>query len=471
MSWRNVPKKENYFPLFAEDWNALVDAVDDLYYMLQALPSSAIGGTIAGVYLYGDLLPWQDLYFSLGDPTHRFLNVWAKNIYADPIWTTSLYASENIFVNDKPVLKDGDPISIYDIQNPAQNTLSNLMQQYITQYQSQILSQLQQIQTTLQNTNVLINSYLANELYNTYSYLFQFNYPSGVIKLFSPKKYYTTIIRGWYAISTGSSGLAQMMGQYSLTPVGIIPLSVPSLSIPDMFLGLYYDEPILLYYNNVPFGTYLQLILNIIQQWTGVAIGHPSGIEPDPYKPPTGWKVFFDFLSQSEISSSNWRQNYIASAQVQNGILTVQGQPNSNSSLTYDNTSIAPTRAAMTFRFRNVTSSSSSVYIMYSLQNGQIAAYPELRTLTLNPDGTVTTNLYDAETGQNVVSNIILQQGAWYLFMYDFPTNTAQLIDANGNILAKGNMNTWTTSSKEAGLTIFIPNAVYTIDIDWLGFG
>ncbi|MCI4408758.1 MAG: hypothetical protein JHC26_06675 [Thermofilum sp.] len=317
MSWRNVPKKENYFPLFAEDWNALVDAVDDLYYMLQALPPSSTGGPLVGGFVYGDIIPWLDLYYSLGNPTHRFLNVWAKNIYADPIWTTTLYASNNILVNNKPVLKDGDPISIYDIQNQAQNVLSNILQQYVTgplnDYKNQVINQLVTIQSLLQNTNTLINSHLARELYETYSYMFQFNYPNGVIPLIIPQPGYHSIIRGWYAISTGTSGLGQIKGSYSLTPVGLIPFSISSLSFPDTFLGLYYDEPLLFYYNNVSIGTYLHLMLNIIQEWTGISLYDPSFINPyDPtWTPPDGWTYVFRFIDISEVSQAfNYTSGY-----------------------------------------------------------------------------------------------------------------------------------------------------------------
>ena len=471
MSWRNVPKKENYFPLFAEDWNALVDAVDDLYYMLHTLPPPTTGGPLVGGYLYGDMIPWLDRYYSLGDPEHRFLNVWAKNIYADPIWTTTLYASENIFVNDKPVIKDGDPISINDIQSPAQDKLSNLIQQNITIYQQQILNNLSQIQTLLRNTNVLINSHLVRELYNTYSYIFQFNNSSGVIQLFSPKRFYTTIIRGWYAISSGSSGLAQITGQYSLTPVGMIPLSVPLLSIPDIYLSLYYDEPILLYYDNVTLGSYLQLVLNIIEQWTGVTLFRPSGVDPSRYMPPSGWKEFYDFLSQSEVTTPYWVSLGTSIFQVEDSILTMRGIPNTYGSVVYENTNIAPTRIVITFQIRDITGDFYAPFIEYNPANGSVYVDVALSEFTLNPDGTFTTNIVDLVTGQFLVSNITLKQKTWYVLMYDFSNNTFSLHDTSGNVIASAHPTQRSTTLRRTRIMFFVTNGTHTIDIDWLGVG
>ena len=499
MSWRNVPKKENYFPLFAEDWNALVDAVDDLYYMLQTLPTPTTGGPFVGGYLYGDLIPWLDLYYSLGDPSHRFLNVWAKNIYADPIWTSTLYASNNIMINNKPVLKDGDPISIYDIQSQAQDVLSNILQQYVTNplsdvikqyfmgitgndlqqyvtgpmsdYKEQIISQLVTIQSLLQNTNTLINSHLARELYETYSYMFQFNYPSGVLQLFMPRMGYRTIVRGWYVISTGTNGIGQMKGQYSLTPVGLIPFSIPTLSFPDMWLGLYYDEPLLLYYDNVSLGAYIQLMLNIIQQWTGVSLVYPSGIDPGLYMPTSGWKVFLNFVDPSEIQGPNWSWSSVSIFQVKDGLLTMRGITGGGGYVQYDNTDVTVTRGVVVFRVRDVTGNIPDDIVFLFLANGsksvKFSFYPGI----LNPDGTITTSIYDYWSYSTIRDNIILKQGEWYVLMYDFSDNTIRLLDVNGNIIVTANP---TTMSVDYGrfLTYFgLSNGVHTVDVDWWGGG
>jgi hypothetical protein len=475
MSWRNVPKKENYFPLFAEDWNALVDAVDDLYYMLQTLPPTTTGGPLVGGYLYGDVLPWLDLYYSLGDPTHRFLNVWAKNIYADPIWTTLLYASNNIFVNDKPVLKDGDPISIYDIQSQAQDVLSNILQQYVTgpmnDYNNQIISQLVTIQSLLQNTNTLINSHLVRELYETYSYMFQFNNTDGVITLFTPQMGYRTIIRGWYVISTGTSGIGQMKGQYSLTPVGLIPFSIPYLSFPDIWLGLYYDEPLLLYYNNISLGAYLQLMLNITQQWIGVSLIYPSEIDPNLYIPPSGWNVFLNFVNPNEIQEPYWSWDSVSILQVKDGLLTMRGITGGLGYVQYDNTDVSISRGVVVFRVRDVVGNIPYDIVFLFLANGSKSVKVSLYSGTLNPDGTITASIYDYWSYSTIKDNITLKQGEYYVLIYDFNDNTMKLIDTNGNIIVIANP---TVTSVDYGrFTVFfdLSNGVHTVDVDWMGAG
>jgi len=473
MSWRNVPRKENYFPLFAEDWNALVDAVDDLYYMLHTLPPPPPSGPLVGGYLYGDIIPWLDLYYSLGDPKHRFLNVWAKNIYADPIWTTLLYASNNIFVNDKPVLKDGDPISIYDIQSQAQNVLSNIIQQYVTGptniYKEQIMKQLVTIQSLLQNTNTLINSHLARELYETYSYMFQFNYPSGVLQLFSPKPGYQSIIRGWYVVSTGTGGIANIISKYSLTPVGFIPLSIPTLSFPNMSLGLYYDEPLLLYYDNVIQGTYLQLMLSILQQWIGVSVNHPSDIDPAPFPAPVGWDVFFDFLDPSEVQYIMWSGSQVSTLEINDNMLTLRGIQDGEGWFEYDNHLLHSTLIVTTFRLRDVTGNIPYDIVNYWIESLGKFVYISLYGGTLNPDGTITTTIYDYNSRTTLVSNITLRQGEWYVFIYDLLTNTVKLLDKQGNILAQATPLLSSSPYNSTSIYFDLTSGIHTIDIDWIG--
>jgi hypothetical protein len=258
MSWKGVPKKENYFPLFAEDWNLLVDAVDELYSALQTLPTAPAGALVGG-YLYGNLLPAVDSAYSLGSPDLQFLNVYARNVFAD----------------GKPVLKDGDPIYVADLLPQAQETLKN----------------------------VLINSVLARDLWETVPLLIQFDVGDGALQVYAPPPFYRAVVRGWYAVSTGAGGLAQLVGAYTLTPVALIPLSVPSTSVPDIFLRLYYEEPLLLYYTGATVGSYLQVLVNVLNEWTGVSLIDPSGLDPfDPtWTPPDGWTYVYRFASGDEV--------------------------------------------------------------------------------------------------------------------------------------------------------------------------
>ena len=70
MSWRNIPRKENYMPLFAEDWNAVIDALDDLY-------SGKFGP------IERDLVPARDKTFDLGKINKKWRNVFAQYILAE----------------------------------------------------------------------------------------------------------------------------------------------------------------------------------------------------------------------------------------------------------------------------------------------------------------------------------------------------------------------------------------------------
>jgi hypothetical protein len=300
MSWKGVPKKENYFPLFAEDWNLLVDAVDELYYMLQTLPAGA-AGLLVGGYLYGDLLPAVDSAYSLGSPDLQFLNVYARNVFAD----------------GKPVLKDGDPVYVADLLPQAQDTLKSVIAGTpVSAYVSDLLPQ---AQNTLKN--VLINSVLARDLWETVPLLIQFDAGDGVLQVYAPPVAYRTMVRGWYAVSTATGGLAQLRGAVSLTPVALIPLSVPSVSVPNIFLRLYYDEPLLLYYSGATLGSYLQVLLNVLMEWTGVSLLDPSCISPlDPlWTPPDGWTYLYRFASADEVGQAfNFPSGYEV---VENGVL------------------------------------------------------------------------------------------------------------------------------------------------------
>jgi hypothetical protein len=198
-----------------------------------------------------------------------------------------------VLVQGKPVLKDGDPVYVADLLPQAQETLKN----------------------------VLINSVLARDLWETVPLLIQFEAGDGVLQVYAPPPFYRAVVRGWYAVSTGASGLAQLRGAYTLTPVALIPLSVPSISVPDIFLRLYYEEPLLLYYSGATAGSYLQLLVNVLNEWTGVSSYDPSGIDPlDPtWTPPDGWTYVYRFKDQSEVAQVF---NYVSGYEtVENGVL------------------------------------------------------------------------------------------------------------------------------------------------------
>lgn len=73
MSWRNIPKKENYMPLFAEDWNAVIDALDDLY-------QGKFG------QLTRDLIPSKHAAFDIGSQYRWWRNLFVQKIFTDAIY-------------------------------------------------------------------------------------------------------------------------------------------------------------------------------------------------------------------------------------------------------------------------------------------------------------------------------------------------------------------------------------------------
>jgi len=225
MSWKGVPKKENYFPLFAEDWNTLVDAVDDLYYMLRMMPSA---GPFSQGYVAGDLVPLLDAYYNLGAPDLRFNQAWVKTLYVE------------------------DPIKVEGMD--------------------QLLSYMQEVKNTLESINVIVNSALARELYESYAHEIQFENSDGVLQLFDPPRFHQTSVRGWYAVSTSASGNVRLTGAFSLKPICLIPLVSTPLQLSNAWIQLYYDEPILMYYSNVELGSYLFILLNILLQPTTITV-------------------------------------------------------------------------------------------------------------------------------------------------------------------------------------------------------
>lgn len=141
MSWKGVPKKAEYTPLFADEWNTLVDAVDELY----AYGPASIGR---------DLVPTQDARFDVGREDRRFNNVYA--LFG--------HFSEQVTVQGKRVLKDGDPISIAYIYQQAKQTITEAIDEAkitphtesIDYYIQQIKSELEQIKTKLDDVGARV---------------------------------------------------------------------------------------------------------------------------------------------------------------------------------------------------------------------------------------------------------------------------------------------------------------------------
>lgn len=116
--------------VIAEDW------YDTLIYVLEDITER--GAVSYEGYVHKDLIPDTDLLFNLGIPTSRF-----KEIHMG-----YGYASYGFYVEGKPVLKDGDPISIYNIEDLAKTKITEAINDsYITDYTQPLHSDLLNIKS------------------------------------------------------------------------------------------------------------------------------------------------------------------------------------------------------------------------------------------------------------------------------------------------------------------------------------
>jgi hypothetical protein len=171
----------------------------------------------------------------------------------------------------------------------------------------------------------------------------------------------------------------------------------------------------------------------------------PSGINPYEYKPSSGWWRFYHFVRVEELYDPEWDVfGDIGYIRVQDSILTVRGRSGGTGFVMFNTTRHVPPVIATVFRIRDVTGGLPRSWIEYYVEDGSQITVFALSEGTLNPDGTVTTRILDRNTSQFLTGDITIRQGDWYLFLYDYDSNTIELIDASGN---------------------------HTFDCDWLGIG
>lgn len=117
MSWLGLRHK-GFEVLFPEEWNAVVDGLDILYaYWSGALQRKEL------LDLYSDIIPAIDDKFKLGDPN----KAWAE------IFGVYGYFRENLFVQGRRVLKDGDPITIAEISKAVEDSISEAINKSIVE--------------------------------------------------------------------------------------------------------------------------------------------------------------------------------------------------------------------------------------------------------------------------------------------------------------------------------------------------
>lgn len=113
MSWKGLRHKGTEI-LFSWEWNAVVDALDELYSrQLQTLTKQDL------LYLDSDIIPDQDNVRDLGSSERQWNEVYAH--YG--------YFSNNLFIQGKQALKDGDPVITYMFTDYAKDDIEKIYTQ------------------------------------------------------------------------------------------------------------------------------------------------------------------------------------------------------------------------------------------------------------------------------------------------------------------------------------------------------
>jgi len=110
MTWAGLRHKGVEI-LFPEEWNTVVDALDILYaYTAESVKKEEL------LHLDSDIIPDQDNIRNLGDPSKSWKEIHAHYGYFD----------DNVYVQGKQVLKDGDPVQVYRFIEEAKTDIDNI---------------------------------------------------------------------------------------------------------------------------------------------------------------------------------------------------------------------------------------------------------------------------------------------------------------------------------------------------------
>ena len=123
MAWLGLRHK-GVEPLFPDEWNRVVDGLDILkQYTDASLRVEELQ------HLDMSIVPSVDLVYNLGDPQHMWGYVYAHYGYFD----------DDVLVQGRPVIKDGDPIQIYAIQQPAKEAITEAVDRsLLTDYMREV---------------------------------------------------------------------------------------------------------------------------------------------------------------------------------------------------------------------------------------------------------------------------------------------------------------------------------------------
>jgi len=182
-------------------WGAgVVEALDFLYQRLAPFYEG---------YMSGSIIPDTDLLYLIGNPDARIKEVHAG--YG--------YFTYEVTVDGKPVIKDGDPINIYDIFEPAKEKIIQAID--------------------------LADGYTVGDVYIAPA-------GDGSLLILLPSTGKSLVVKGWKLTSNGLAGEAYLMFDYTSRIIGWLPLEVlRDTSNGRVRIVGQLDEPISLYWTGL----------------------------------------------------------------------------------------------------------------------------------------------------------------------------------------------------------------------------
>jgi len=241
MSWLGLEKPRSGGVIRTTWGRRVVEALDMLYYQ------SAVD--YAG-YIHRDLTPDKDLLYSLGRPFARIKEVHAGHGYF----------SYDVFIAGRRAIKDGDPVNIYDIFEPAQRKIT-LAIDYSMHYQV-VVSVDSKLADVLQKLDVKV-SVLKDQLDKVYQRLIETlnvdtlkteRTVSGLIEGITADGYQDILFpsagkriatRGWLIHSDSTAGIIRMFFRDSGKLVGVLFASKQGFNLNNRAnITGYEDEPV-----------------------------------------------------------------------------------------------------------------------------------------------------------------------------------------------------------------------------------
>ena len=174
-------------------------------------------------YVHSSIIPYKDATLDIGRPDLRFNQIFAMTGYFD----------EDVFIQGRRALKDGDPISIYDIYAQAQQKITYAIDDSyyvsltlpINEKLADVLLELEEQKRKLDEIYNRLNEtldvdILANE--STASNLLRGVATDGELIILTPSYGYRISTRSWHIQSTSTSGIIFLIFPQSGRYVGAL---------------------------------------------------------------------------------------------------------------------------------------------------------------------------------------------------------------------------------------------------------